>query len=205
MDIFKSLIKEISPSLKQIGFIRNGNSFYLKYDKNYGIINFQKSRDSTESLISFTINFGIYSAILGHLPDDYNDSTKPKVEQCQWWARVGMFMPDQPDCDYWWKISTSDSDNLDKIILNVKEAIQNFVIPELNKRLSDEELIKCWLEEEYAGTTEVGRFKYLTTLLKAKGENDILNDVVEKFMLQSKGKPDKLIAKEHLKDLGYSK
>lgn len=200
MDIFKSLIKEISPSLKQIGFIRSSNSFYLKYDKNYGIINFQKSRNSTESLISFTVNFGVYSAILGHFLDGYGGLTKPKVEQCQWEARVGSFMPNQPD--YWWNIK--DSDNLDKIITNIMEAIQNYVLPELSKRLSDEGLIKCWLEEKYAGTTEVGRFKYLTTLLKAKGKNDVLKDVIENFMLQSKGKPDGLIAKEHLKDLGYS-
>jgi hypothetical protein len=200
MDIFKSLIKELSLSLGQIGFIRKGNDFYLEYDKNYGIINFQKSRSSTKSVIIFTINFGIYSATLGHFLDDYNDSVKPKVEQCQWEARVGAFMPDQSD--YWWSINTSD--NLDKIILNVMEIINNFVFPELKKRLSDEGLIKCWIEDDYAGTTEVGRFIYLTTLLKIKGDNDALNKVVEKFMLYSKGKPNGRIANEHLKELGYS-
>lgn len=201
MDIFKELIKALTPILKPMGFSKKGNSFYLEVGKNYGIVNFQKSRDSTKDVTKFTINFGIYSDILGRLQYDYNSSAKPEVEQCQWRARVGAFMPGSPD--YWWNVNTSD--NLSGITSNVMEVVQSIVVPEINKRLSDEGLINSWINDSYAGTTEIGRFKDLTILLKAKGDFNTLNQVVETFMQQSKGKPNASRAMEHLKEIEYSK
>lgn len=200
MDIFKELVKALTPILKSIGFSKKGNSFYLEAGKNYGVVTFQKSRESTKDVIKFTINFGIYSDVLGQLQYDYNSSAKPEVEQRHWEARVGSFMPGSPD--YWWNASTSD---LSGITSNVMETVQSIIMPEINKRLSDESLINSWMNDSYAGTTEIGRFKYLTTLLKAKGDFDTLNQVVETFMQQSKGKPNASRAIEHLKEIEYSK
>lgn len=107
MDIFKELIKALSPLLKSMGFTKKGNSFHLEMGKNYGVVNFQKSRESTEGLVKFTINFGIYSDVLGQLQYHYNSSAKPEVDQCHWEARVGSFMPGCPD--YWWNVGTSDN------------------------------------------------------------------------------------------------
>lgn len=201
MDIFKELIKTVTPLLKQMGFNKKGNNFYLEAGKNYGVINFQKSRDSTKDVVLFTINFGVYSNVLGRLQYGYSDSAKPEVEQCHWQSRVGNFMPGSPD--YWWNVNISDT--LSSIISNVVEVVQNIVVPELNKRLSDEGLINSWMNESYSGTTEIDRFKYLTTLLKEKGDFDTLNQVVETFMQQSKGKPNASRAIEHLKEIEYNK
>lgn len=201
MDIFNELMKAIAPSLKLMGFAKKGNNFYLEEGKNYGVVNFQKSRDSTKYVIKFTLNFGVYSDILGQFEYDYNAGAKPKAEQCQWSVRVGTFMPDSPD--YWWIVNTSD--NLSDCSFNVIEAVKNIVFPQLNIRLSDEGLINNWMNESYAGTTEIGRFKCLTTLLKAKGDFSTLDVVIEAFMQQSKGKPKARWAIEHLKEIGYSK
>lgn len=201
MDIFKEVIKALTPILKSMGVSKKGNSFYLEAGKNYGVVNFQKSRESTKDVIKFTINFGIYSDILGQLQYGYNSSAKPEVEQCHWEARVGDFMPGSPD--YWWNASTSD--NLSGITSNVMKTVQGIIMPEINKRLSDEGLLTSWMNDSYAGTTEIGRFKYLTTLLKAKGDLDTLNQVVETFMQRSKGKPIASRAMEHLKEIEYSK
>lgn len=201
MDIFKELIKELSPLLKQMGFNKKGNNFYLEGGKNYGVINLQKSRDSTKEVTKFTINFGVYSEVLGRLQYDYSDSTKPEVEQCHWQSRVGGFMPGSPD--YWWYVNVLD--DLSSITFNVMEAVQSIIVPEINKRLSDEGLINSWMNDSHAGTTEIGRFKYLTTLLKSKGDFNTLNQVVETFMQQSKGKPNASRAIEHLKEIEYSK
>lgn len=200
MDIFKNLIKELSPLLKGIGFTKKGNNFYLQSNKNYGIVNLQKSRNSTKEDVIFTINFGVYSNVLGQLLYGYNDLSKPEVEECQWESRVGDFMPDSPD--YWWSVNMSD--NFNDVVSNVMGKVQSIVVPELNKRLSDEGLINCWMNESYAGTTEIGRFKYLTTLLKIKGDFNTLNEVVKTFMQQSQGKPNAARAIEHLKEIGYS-
>ena len=201
MDIFKELITSVTPTFRQMGFNKMGNNFYIEAGKNYGIANFQKSRENTKDLVKFTINFGVYSDVLGQMEYDYNNSVKPKVQQCHWEARVGEFMPDSPD--YWWEVNISD--DLKSVALNVMSVVQNIIMSEINKRLADEGLISCWMNEPFAGTTEIGRFKYLTTLLKAKGDFNILHQVVETFMEKSKGKPNASIATEHLKAIEYSK
>jgi len=201
MDIFKELITSVTPTFRQMGFNKMGNNFYIEAGKNYGIANFQKSRENTKDLVKFTINFGVYSDVLGQMEYDYNNSVKPKVQQCHWEARVGAFMPDSPD--YWWEVNISD--DLKSVALNVMSVVQNIIMSEINKRLADEGLISCWMNEPFAGTTEIGRFKYLTTLLKAKGDFNILHQVVETFMEKSKGKPNASIATEHLKAIEYSK
>lgn len=201
MDIFKEIITSLVPELKLMGFSKKGNNFYLKKDKNYGIVSFQKSRESSKSTCKFTINFGIYSDILGQLDYDYDILAKPEVEQCQWYARVGSFMPNTPD--YWWTVEVLDG--LSDIVEDVKETVQNIVLPEVKKRLSDEDLIESWLNDTYIGNTELGRFKYLTVLLKEKEDFSSLDQVVEKFLEQSKGKPNNTLAKDHLKEIGYDK
>jgi hypothetical protein len=201
MDIFKEIITEINLPLKQMGFIKKANSFYLEAHKNFGVINFQKSRESTKEAVKFTINFGVYSDVLGQLQYDYNSSVKPEVEQCHWLARVGAFMAGSPD--YWCEAKASD--DLKIVASKVMDIVQNIAIPEINKRINDEGLVNSWMSETFAGTTEIGRFKYVTTLLKAKGDYNTLNQVVATFMEKSKGKPNASIATEHLKEIEYNK
>jgi len=197
MDLFTEFIKTLSPLMKHLGFNKKGNNFYLEIAQNYGILNFQKSRDSTRQVAIFTINFGIFSNTLGRLEFTNNDSKKPDIGQCHWESRIGHFMPNSPD--YWWKISMAE--DLPSIVAEVLKVIQNILIPEINKRLTDKGLINCWLNESYAGTTEIGRFKYLTTLLKENGDFNVLNQVIETFMQFSKGKSNAYRAKEHLKEI----
>ncbi len=125
---------------------------------------------------------------------------KQEVEQCYWRERIGAFMSGSPD--YWWKASISN--NLNTIVYDVMEVVQNVIMPEIDKRLSDEGLINCWMNKTFAGTTGIGRFKYLTILLNAKGDFKI-NQVVETFMEKLKGKPNASVAMEHLKEIGYGK
>lgn len=201
MDLFKEIILKVSLHLKQMGFTKKGNNFYLEAYNNFGIINFQRSQESTKEKVRFTMNFGVHSDLLSQSKYDYNISSKPVVEQCHWLARAGDFMTGTPD--FWWEVNTSGE--LDKIVSNVIDFVQNTVLPEINKRLSDEGLINCWTSESFAGTTEIGRFKYVTTLLKAKGDLYNLNRVVQNFMQNSKGKPNSILAAEHLKEIAFFK
>lgn len=201
MDVFRELISLVSPWLKRRGFHKKGNNFYVEANNNYAVLNFQKSRESTKEIVSFTINFGIYSEVLGTLQYGYNNSVKPAVELCHWQSRIGNFMPNSPD--YWWKVNLSN--DLNAIVSSVLTSIHDVVMPEIDKRLSDEGLISCWINESFAGTTEISRFKYLTVLLKAKGDDNTLKYIIETFLEKFKGKPISSIAMEHLKEIDYYK
>jgi hypothetical protein len=199
MDIFKEVIKGLTPLLKHKGFAKKVNSFFIDLDKNYGVINFQKSKESNNEKIKLTINFGIYSDVLGQ--SEYGDKNSiQKVEECHWRARIGDFMLGKPD--FWWKISLSD--NLEVLISSIKNNLENIILPEIEKRLTNENLINSWMNDPFAGTTEIGRFKYLSTLLKDTGDLSRLNEIIEKFIEHSKGKLNFALAVEHLKTIEYT-
>jgi hypothetical protein len=202
MIAFKQLINSLTPIFKSMGFSKKNNSFYLEKDRNYGIVNFQKSKESSKDVVKFRINFGVYSDALGQLEYEYISSAIPSVEQCHWLKRVGSFVPDKPDDD-WWVIN--ELDNIDSIAQDMIIFIQSIVVPEINKRLSDNGLIDSWINDNYAGTSEIGRFIFLTTLLKTRGELNTLDQIVEKFMQQSEGKPNAIRAMQHLKEIKYNK
>jgi len=201
MDILKEIIKSIAPFLKEKGYNKKGNNFYLKSNNNYGIINFQKSQDGNKDEVKFTINFGVYSDLLGKVVDfDYDNSKVPDVWSSQWQARIGHFMPDGHD--FWWKVQTGG--NLSEIISDIIDNIQNIILPEIDKRLTDEGLMNSLIKGDFIRSTTVETFKYLTIFLKAKGDIETLNEVVEKFMQQPDGKKYHDIVKEHLEEIEYS-
>ncbi|WP_343657924.1 DUF4304 domain-containing protein [Chryseobacterium sp.] len=200
MDKLKEFIDTITPLLKKDGFDKKGNNFYKKLHKNYGIINFQKSQDGNKDEVKFTINFGVYSDLLGRVVDfDYDNSKVPDVWSSQWQARIGHFMPDGHD--FWWKVQAGA--NSSEIISDIIDNIQNIILPEIDKRLTDEGLMKSLIKGDFIRSTAVERFKYLTMFLKAKGDIETLNEVVEKFMQQPEGKKYHDIVKEHLQEIEY--
>ncbi|MCS3533130.1 hypothetical protein M2373_004557 [Chryseobacterium sp. JUb7] len=132
---------------------------------------------------------------------DYDNSEVQDVWACQWQVRIGDFMPNQPD--FWWRIKTDD--NLSGIISNISDNIQNIILPEIDKRLTDDDLMNSLIKGDFTWSTSVDKFKYLTTFLKAKKDYDSLNEVVEKFMQEPDGKKYYNIVKEHLEEINYSK
>ncbi|TXI94984.1 MAG: DUF4304 domain-containing protein [Chryseobacterium cucumeris] len=201
MDILKEIIKSITPFLKEKGYNKKGNSFHLKSDNNFGIINFQKSQNGNKDEVKFTLNFGVYSDLLGKFVDfDYDTSKVPDVWSCHWQARIGQFMPNNPD--HWWSIKASDSlNNINSILIS---HIQNIILPEIDKRLTYEILMKSLIKGDFIRSTAIEEFKYLTIFLKAKGDIEALNEAVEKFMQQPGGKKYSDIVKGHLEEIEYS-
>ncbi|UZT99171.1 DUF4304 domain-containing protein [Chryseobacterium fluminis] len=201
MNIFKELIKAITPFLQENGYRKKGSTFYIKSNKNYGIVNFQRSQNMAPEIVKFTINLGIYSDVLGKITDwNYDTMAVPEVSSCHWQSRIGCFRPEKQD--YWWEIRAGDS--LQTAILDVKDNIQNIIIPEISKRISDEDLMNRLLNNEFMGSTNLNHFKYLTLFLKEKGDIESLDDVVHKFMQGPDGKKCYDVAMEHLEDINYN-
>jgi len=196
MDYYKVLLLEVEEKLKSKGFTKKGNTFYLFENNNWALLNFQKSKNSSSTRVTFTINIGVLSTALRKIIDNTDIAVKPSIEDCQWKKRIGFLLPEKQD--YWWEIDNDSS--LKNLIAEITKTITTFAIPEIENHISDENLEKEWLRGIAEGATEFQRYVYLTTLLKLhKKENLAL--LVEELKSFSKGKPYEYAAQEHIKSL----
>jgi Domain of unknown function (DUF4304) len=179
---YKKLIEAIEIFLKEFDFTKSGQSFYFKKESNIGIINFQKSKNSSSSTISFTINVGISSSILRQFNGE-NISKLPDVEDSHWMNRIGFLLPEKQD--HWWEVN--DATNLEELKQEIIDIIKNVALPEMFKHITDDDLISHWLSGRSDGLTDLQRCENLVTLVKYKRSAD-LPSLIDSIRLELKGK-----------------
>ncbi len=196
MGEYKKVLGAMAGLLKAEGFANKGDTFFLLRESNWGVINFQKSKDSSSATTKFTINLGVFSTALGKaLGGSSND--RPAIEDCHWKKRAGFLLPQKRD--YWWIVGDDNAPT--EIISEISTLLKKTVIPDLKSHITDDKLKQEWLSGISEGLTEFQRYIYLTTLLKLSND-ERLGAVVESFMSSSEGKSYEYSAKEHLKGLG---
>lgn len=195
MDKFKLILQSVSPLLKRQGYVKNNITFYLFKENNWGIINFQKSRDSTKTELMFTINIGIVSSLLRRFVDQNPSTDKPPTGYYHWSTRIGALMPDKKD--FWWKLN--DSDDVDNLIIDVATVVKELAIPAVDHQITDEGLIKTFMSKS-PGTSLINKYIYLTTLLKLKGD-ERLGEYIDEMLETSSGKPTWAAANDHIRNL----
>jgi hypothetical protein len=197
MDAFLEVIENIDPVLKECGYSRKGNTFYIRQLENWGLINFQKSRKSSASNVIFTINLGTCSKLLIEFftPEKINE--KPSVEDCHWRQRIGMLLPGH--CDKWWSITNQTS--TEQLIQEIQDCLRNKGIPEIERYMANEQLQSLWLSGQSPGLTDIQRLMNLSVLLKASGATDQLELVLHQLERLLEGKPTAFMARQHLSRL----
>jgi hypothetical protein len=196
MDNYKSLLAIVGNILKDQGFAKKGDTFCLFKYNNWGLINFQKSKNNSAETISFTINMGVSSTTLRRTIGDGDLTAKPDIEDCHWGKRIGFLLPQKQD--YWWQVDNNTSPI--HLIDEITDVLNKLAIPEIENHLSDESLESEWLTGVAEGATELQRYIYLTTLLKLNNKEK-LSLLVEELRAYSKGKTFEYAAREHLKEL----
>lgn len=196
MDKYKSLIVEISNTLKPFGYKKRGEAFFYDKNHNIGIIDFQKGRSSLAASTLFTINLGVYSNSL-HIFDRIGLNSKPTISDCHWKKRIGFLM--RQGQDYWWQID--DKSSISTLITEISDLLKEIAIPEIQKYISDESLEKSWMEGLSEGLTEQQMYLYLIALLKVNNKPE-LQAKIEELKFFSKGKPFYPNVKENLEKLG---
>lgn len=196
-ELFKKLIAQIAPSLKEHGFVKNSNRFYLKGENNCGLIDFQKSTKSTPSEVVFTINVGVRSDALVDFFDPDALDKRPTIEDCHWRSRIGFLLPGK--CDKWWVIDSFDS--LENLKYELALCVTDIAIPALDLHISDKYLCKEWLAGKSPGLTNIQRLIYLSVLLKKSGNRDDYEGVVREMMRESEGGASESRVKVHLRQL----
>ncbi len=196
MEEYKKMLKGIEKKLKVFGYSKKGDSFYCHNNNNMGVINFQKSVD-TSDIVKFTINLGICSAAI-RLYLDSGSNNNFIISECHWKERIGMLLPNK--VDFWWELNPHD---FFKINSEIEEILIKKAIPTIEELIKDESLEEYWLNGNYGGLTELERFINLTTLLRLHNRKN-LYDVIEQMKQFSSGKPSMISVRVHLKQLGLS-
>jgi len=132
-DTFRRVLAAAAQALRNHGFTRYGQSFYLRGANDWGVLSFQKSVHNGPDLHRFTLNLGVYSGRLdrtGSLPDE-----KPSVWDCHWQDRLGTLVHGR---DEWWEITSST--DADALAREVAAAILHHALPQLARQMSDEAL-----------------------------------------------------------------
>jgi len=192
METYKKIISSVSIVLKEFGFNRKKENFILKKNNNIGIVNFQKSRDSTASTILFTINIGVYIHSLSMF-NNMDMDNDPVIDGCQWKERIN------PLNESWWKID--EKIDIEKVTNEVINVLKTVAIPNIEKNIVDENLEKRWQSGLSGGLSEQQRQLYLIALLKANNR-DGWKHLLEHLLNYSKGKSFELNIKENIEKLG---
>ena len=195
MEKYKNLISILSGILQKNGFLKKGNTFYIKENTNWGILNFQKSKNSTIHEVQFTINLGVSSTILRKFNNE-DIKQKPEIEKSHWRKRIGFLLPENKD--YWWRISRDTI--LEQLINDISEILINIATPEILRHITDKSMETEWLNDISSGITDLQRYFFLTALLKLHND-DRLPLYIEKLKLFSKGKVFEEVVIEHIRVL----
>jgi hypothetical protein len=197
-DKYKMLISDINNVIKPLGFKKNGNTFFYHQDNNIGLINFQKSKNSSSESILFTISVGVYSNSL-HVFDSPEIGSKPAVSDCHWRERIGFLLPEKKD--HWWQInSVTLLSDLTKEVINL---LTSKAIPEIKKYISDESLQEYWMEGVSSGLSKQQMYLYLIALLKLTNDG-ALQSKINELKAFSLGKPFQQNVNESLMKLGIN-
>lgn len=195
--LYKELISDISSLMKAEGFLRKGNRFCYQLGNNWGLLDFQKSRDSTVDQVIFTINIGTCSGRLLEFFSPDLSKQKPTIAICHWRERIGFLLPLQQD--KWWSIQTNDL--IDPLTDQIRDLIVQNVIPSIKQYITDHQRCSKWLSGKSPGLTDIQRLLNLCVLLKMEGMYNAFHEVLKELDDKSTGRPVEIMIRRYLKKL----
>jgi len=173
-EAYKRIIKDVTPSIQKQGFKKTGVSFYRQNEESWGIINFQRSTESSAETIVFTVNLGVASKrLLKLIPIGRASRSKPDIWDCHWQERLGHLLDENKDV--WWTVDHQTS--VDQLSYQIQNYITQLGVPEVLKYMSDESLRDMWLSGRSSSLTKVQRLTYLSVLLREIGPRELLTTV----------------------------
>lgn len=170
----------IAPLLKEYGYVQKGQNFYIRKGGNWGLINFQKSVSSTNDLIKFQVNLGIYSTALARFFHNWKKGPPPILE-CHWRDNSAC----QPEQGYWWMIDETTAlphlvSHFNDLLPRAKSRIENYI--------TDEALRDLYLSGNCGGLTNLIRLEHLSVLVKIYGPSDILDFILTELRNSGEGR-----------------
>jgi hypothetical protein len=137
LDTFDSLIRErIAPLMREQGFRKQRNTFWIRGDGTWGVVNFQKSQWNTSDDVSFTINVGVEADVLRA---DLRREEPPHYATCSIDDRIGALLGRG---DTWWELRGPD--DLGTVADEVEQALTVCAIPFVKEFPEQRSLLSYW-------------------------------------------------------------
>lgn len=115
------LREHIAPALREAGYKGSGQTFHRRLDRNWGVVNIQRSQWDSAQRATFAINLGSASAVV--LESRGKDPNRPPHEvDCQWRTRLGELVAGR---DLWWEIR---SDATDASLIPLSEEVRTALL-----------------------------------------------------------------------------
>jgi len=194
---FAALLASLREPLRSLGFRTAGQRWTFDSQDAIGLIEFQRSRASSQGAIRFTVNVGVEYRLLSNFFGASSVGAPPKIEHCHWRDRLGFLMPEQHDL--WWTIdSETDCHRLSEVLSG---ALRRYAVPTIMSRLSAKELLQELRLPTFRGATALQRLMYLSVAARAAGESELAQDAASELERNAKGRPWERTVEVHLRKL----
>ncbi|HLB68783.1 MAG TPA: DUF4304 domain-containing protein [Thermoplasmata archaeon] len=197
--VFQDLLsREITPWMESRMYSRKGQTFAKWAANTCSSIRFQTSRWSNPSLYEFTVNVGVFSAIIYKF--EYEPSNVPKYPNeayCHWRARLGELAP--VGKDVWW--SFSDAPEADHAWTEIARLLDTYALPVLRDRATDEGFRDFLLQQWERYPDSLGIMQNLVVVLRELGPEERFREVLEGYRKAIVAKPTATLAVARLEKL----
>lgn len=187
---FQTLIQSVAPILQRAGFRKRRQLFTRFQAGIVGVVQFQKSTSSTQDRVTFTINLGVWSALVSASEGRRRTAAMVTAPDCHWRERIGMLLPARQDT--WWEI-TSETD-IDALATEISDILEQSAVPAVLALTPDTGLRDHWLAGGSAGTTEFCRLTYLAALVRALGPEEACADIEQRLRALEATREERLAA-----------
>jgi hypothetical protein len=159
---FRQVLRSLRPLFRENGFRPRAQNFLLESPECWAIVNFQKSRWSDAHEKTFYINVAIAIKRLLEFDGEAKDKA-PAYYACPWNLRAEVLGPD-PSVQHW---TVRDSQSAIQVVESLKPLMDDFVIPSLKLRMTEEAFLRMWKDGTRLGYPQL---KAKSALLAATGE-----------------------------------
>lgn len=156
--LMNRLIRDIAIMLEPEGFARRQKTLRAKTGGNAALINFQKSDQSSDQRLVFTINLAVVCGAL--LDVERSGVDRADIADSHLRIRLGMLF-EEPS-DKWWEITRST--DLNSVSADLIQSILKAALPYLRTYLRTDALIDLWRSGKSPGLTATQRSRFLAEL-----------------------------------------
>lgn len=169
---FKELVKALATLLKGYGYKRQGQTFRLRSDDNWGVVFFRPEKWSTKTELQFTINLGVFSQAIDSFYRGssffivWGKETPPTEPYCQWRSKLDFLLfPERLGKPIW---GINENTELPELIEELKAALP-VGVAKIEQYLKDEDLRDYFLAGNCGGYTDQHRLRCLAVLVSEYG------------------------------------